>query len=154
MYWKGATSSMAMRNPYREAPTVNVNILLGIFLLFASCGGVGTGCYLYPKYNVYSQRMEGEAQLAAAESSRRIAVLEAQAKFDSAAKLAETEVIRASGVAKANEIIGKSLAGNEAYLRYLWIQGLQDSHAETIYIPTEANLPLLEASRRMPEPKP
>jgi hypothetical protein len=31
----------------------------------------------------------------------------------------------------------------------LWIQGLQDGSSETIYIPTEANLPILEATRKI-----
>ena len=42
---------------------------------------------------------------------------------------------------------GESLKNNESYLRYLWIQGLQDGTSEVIYIPTEANLPILEAAR-------
>ena len=51
-------------------------------------------------------------------------------------------------MAEANRIIGDSLKGNDAYLRYLWILGLQDGSSETIYIPTEANLPIMEATRR------
>jgi regulator of protease activity HflC (stomatin/prohibitin superfamily) len=87
--------------------------------------------------------------LAQAEYSRRIAVAEAQAKKDSAKLLAEAEVERAQGVAKANKIIGDSLKGNEAYLRYLWIDGLKESskQGEVIYVPTEAGLPILEAGR-------
>jgi hypothetical protein len=61
-------------------------------------------------------------------------------------------VERAIGVAEANEIIGESLRENEAYLRYLWINGLHDGSSEVIYIPTEANLPILEAVRKMREP--
>ena len=61
--------------------------------------------------------------------------------------MAQAEVERAKGVAEANEIIGESLKENEAYLRYLWIIGLQDGSSEVIYIPTEANLPILEATR-------
>ncbi len=45
--------------------------------------------------------------------------------MESAKHLADAEVIRAEGVAKANKIIGDSLKDNEGYLRYLWIQGLQ-----------------------------
>lgn len=105
----------------------------------------GFGLWGIPRYKVYSQEMGGKAKLAEAESSRRIAVLEAKAKKESAKMLAEAEVERAKGVAQANEIIGKSLKGNESYLRYLWIQGLQDGSSEVIYIPTEANMPLLEA---------
>ena len=74
-------------------------------------------------------------------------VEEAQAKKLSAKHLAEAEVERAKGVAEANKILGDSLKDNDAYLRYLWIQGLHDGKGETIYVPTEANFPILEAGR-------
>lgn len=103
--------------------------------------------YAWPQYRVYSQRLAGEAKLKEAESSRKIAIEEAKAKKESAKMLAEAEVERAKGVAEANEIIGNSLRENEAYLRYLWIQGLNDGSSEVIYVPTEGNLPILEAGR-------
>lgn len=109
----------------------------------------GLGMYGCPKYNVYQQRMEGQAILAHAQSSREVAVAEAKAKMESAELLSQAEVIRARGVAKANEIIGESLKGNDAYLRYLWIQNLEnaDTQGQVIYVPTEAGLPILEAGR-------
>jgi regulator of protease activity HflC (stomatin/prohibitin superfamily) len=106
------------------------------------------GCWGVPRYQVYQQRLVGEAELARAESNRKIRIAEAQAAKESAASLAEAEIIRANGVAQANKIIGDSLRQNEAYLRYLWIQGLQVDGTQVIYVPTEAGLPILEAGRR------
>lgn len=100
-----------------------------------------------PVYSVWSQRLSGEAELARAEANRQIRVLEAKAEQEAAKALAEAEVTRAEGVARANKIIGDSLQNNEGYLRYLWIQGLQNNHMQVVYVPTEANLPILEASR-------
>lgn len=100
-----------------------------------------------PVYGVWAQRLSGEAELARAEANRQIRVLEAKAEQEAAKALAEAEVTRAEGVARANKIIGDSLQNNEGYLRYLWIQGLQNNHMQVVYIPTEANLPILEASR-------
>jgi len=62
-----------------------------------------------------------------------------------------------NGIRLANRIIGQSLRNNEDYLRYLWIHNLESAEqhgAQIIYVPTEANLPILEASRlmRMREP--
>jgi regulator of protease activity HflC (stomatin/prohibitin superfamily) len=91
--------------------------------------------------------MQGQAELAHAEYNRQIATCEAMAKKESAKSLADAEVIRAEGVAKANKIIGDSLAGNEGYLRYLWIQGLQTNNMQVIYIPCEGGLPILESVR-------
>lgn len=110
------------------------------FLLFGVMWG-------YPQYNVWQKELAGKALLKEAEWSRQIAIKEAEAKKESAKALAEAEIERARGVAEANKIIGASLKGNESYLRYLWIQGLQDGSSEIIYVPTEANLPILEATR-------
>jgi len=88
------------------------------------------------------------AQLAHASFSREVAVAEAKAKMEAAELLAQADVSRAKGAAQANKIIGDSLKGNEAYLRYLWIQNLENSKEhQVIYVPTEAGLPILEASR-------
>lgn len=125
----------------------------GILWFFGAIIGLGALCgvlYGCPQYNVYNQRLTGEAELARAESNRKIAVAEAEAKKESAKQLAEAEIIRAEGVAKANTIIGDSLKNNEAYLRYLYITGLNetdDKGNKIIYVPTEAGLPILEAGR-------
>lgn len=119
-----------------------------VFIVLLACAGL-FGC---PQYNVYSERLAGEAELAKADYSRQIAVREANAKKDSASLLADAEVIRAQGVAKANEIIGNSLKGNEAYLRYLWVNNLENNKASVIYVPTETGLPILEAGRLKQQP--
>jgi len=104
------------------------------------------GC---PQYTVYQQRLVGQAMLAHAQSAKEVAVAEAKAKMESASLLANAEVSRAEGVAKANKIIGESLKDNEAYLRYLWITDVAGSNVDktVVYIPTEAQLPILEARR-------
>jgi len=118
-------------------------VVVCVILLFC------VGC---PHYSVWQQGMAGEAELKRAEQNRQIAVQEAEAKKGAATLLAEAEVERAKGVAEANKIIGDSLEGNDSYLRYLWIQGLQDGSSEVIYIPTEGQLPILEAGRFNKQP--
>ena len=108
------------------------------------------GFFGYPQYRVYSQRLAGEAALAEAQSSRQVAILEARAKRESAVSLAEAEVLRAQGAAKANRILQDSLGGPDGYLRYLQIQALEESKASLIYVPTEAGLPVTEARRIAP----
>jgi len=115
-------------------------------IVFVGCFILGLwGC---PKWGVYSSELSGKSKLAEASSSRRIAVEEAKAKLDAAKHLSDAEIERARGVAEANRIIGKSLKNNDGYLHYLWIQGLHDGNSETIYVPTEANMPIMEATRR------
>lgn len=101
----------------------------------------------FPNYRVWAQEMRGKAALREAEWDRQIQVQEASAQLESAKLLAARDSVQALGVASANRILGESLRNNEEYLRYLWIQGLQDGSSEVIYIPTEANLPILEATR-------
>ena len=105
------------------------------------------GC---PQYNVYEQRTQGEAELQRANYSKQVAVQEAQAKMDSAKLLAAAEIERAKGVAQANQIIGDSLHNNEDYLRYLFVNNLEHTQNQVIYIPTETNIPILKASRIKP----
>lgn len=121
-----------------------VTVLVGAVFLVVLLGFALWG---YPKYKVYAQEMSGRAVLVEAESSRQVAVLEANAKRDSAKALAQAEVERAKGVAEANRIIGDSLNNNEQYLRYLFVNSLENTRNQVIYVPTEANLPVLEATR-------
>jgi regulator of protease activity HflC (stomatin/prohibitin superfamily) len=98
-----------------------------------------------PMYNVWQQSLAGKAELQKAEYTRQVAVLEAQAKKDSAQQLADAEIIRATGVAKANQIIGNSLKDNREYLQYLYITGLEEGANKgnvTIYVPTENGMPV------------
>ena len=122
-------------------------ILLVLIVLFLIIGGWMWGM---PHYRIYHARMVGEAELANATYSKQVAVQTAMAKFDAAKYEAQAEVERAKGVAQANKIIGDSLHNNEAYLRYLFVNNLADTKDQVIYIPTEANLPILEASRALP----
>ena len=105
-------------------------------------GGLAFGL---PQYGVYTKSLNGKAQLMEAEYTRQTAVLEAQAKKDSAQQLADAEIIRATGVAKANQIIGDSLKDNREYLQYLYITGIEDGSKNgnvTIYVPTEGGMPV------------
>ncbi len=71
--------------------------------------------------------------------------LQKEFELKKAQKDAEIEVARAQGVAKSNNVIASSLTSN--YLKYLWIKGMQSAQMQVVYVPTEANLPILEAKR-------
>lgn len=120
---------------------------LGLAVIFVVLGLGGGSCALYNNYRVYSAQQAGRAVLAEAQSSRQVKILESHAAMESAKNLAEAEVIRAEGAAKANRILQNSLGGPEGYLRYLQIQALENTRAQQIYVPTEAGLPVTEATR-------
>ena len=122
-------------------------VILGVVLLCVLIAGTMVGC---PHYRVWHEGKRGEAELRRAEQNKQIRIEEARAQMEAAKLLAEAEIQRAKGVAEANRIIGESLENSEAYLRYLWVQSLSESNTGTrqiIYIPTEGQLPILEAGR-------
>jgi regulator of protease activity HflC (stomatin/prohibitin superfamily) len=106
----------------------------------------------FPTYNVYAKQMQGRAAYEEAVQNRRIRVLEAQAALDSAKLTAAAEIERAKGANEANRIMAQALGGPEAYLRWSYINMLQETAGkegrQTIYIPTEAGMPILEAGQR------
>lgn len=123
--------------------------VIGILLLSLVTAFGMWGC---PQYNVWQQGMAGKAELAHAEFSKQAAIQTAHATMESASLLADAEIERARGVAEANKIIADGLKGHDEYLRYLWIDKVAGTaQREIVYVPTEANIPILEAGR-MPRP--
>lgn len=134
-----------MNQEAKDIAYTTIFVVMGLFIIIIIVWAL---LALGSVYSVWSSKKKGEAELAHADSNRQIATLEARQKEESAHHLAQAEIIRARGVAEANRIIGDSLKGNEAYLKYLWIDGLQNSKGQVVYVPTEANLPILEAGKR------
>jgi regulator of protease activity HflC (stomatin/prohibitin superfamily) len=132
-----------------ESTSGNIIKLAGaiaILLIVLVGGGLGS-CAAYNSVRVWNAETAGEAELAQATQNRKIKVLEAQARMDSASLEANAEIARARGLAEANRIVADSLGGPEGYLRYLYIQNLEQSQGQIIYVPTEGGLPILEAGR-------
>lgn len=124
--------------------------VLGIFTFLIALVILGMwGC---PRYNVYSQKKEGEALLAHSVAAKEVMVNEAKAKMESASLLANADTIRAHGIARSNQIIGSSLTPE--YLHWFWIEGLEKNQNAVIYVATEANLPIMEANRLKPQQTP
>lgn len=108
--------------------------------------------FIRPWYNVWSQEMEGKAEFAKAEQNRKIKIEEAKANLEAEKLNAQAEVERAKGAAEAIRIENGSLT--PTYIQYLWVRQQSDLNNKTvIYIPTETNLPLLEATRALTIPQ-
>lgn len=116
-----------------------VLFLLAIGVILAFMFGI-------PTYNVWSAGMTGRATLSHADYERQVQVVNAQANLQAQNYNAQAEVIRAGGVAKANNIIKSSIT--QAYIEYLWVQTLDSTKNQIIYVPEGADgLPLTEAGR-------
>jgi hypothetical protein len=116
------------------AGVIIVTFILGFILLLM---------WGIPTYLVWQQEMSGRAQLAEAEWNRQIQIREAEANLESEKLNAQSEVERAKGMAQAIEIENNQLT--ETYIKYLWVRTFGGVSGSTIYIPTEAGLPILEA---------
>ena len=84
------------REPNFVAWGIGIVAIIGVVILGSMA--------LWPQYNIYAQRAQGQAMLAHAQSAKEVAVAEAKAKMESAELLAQAEVARAKGVAQANQI--------------------------------------------------
>lgn len=118
-------------------------IILTIIVAIVLIAGL---MFVVPKYNVWKQEMQGKAEFAQAEQNRRIKIEEAKANLEAEKLNAQAEIERAKGAAEAIRIENGSLT--PTYIQYLWVrQQNLSSNNKIIYVPTEAGLPLLEASR-------
>jgi hypothetical protein len=97
----------------------------------------------YPVYRVWSEEMKGKAAFAEAEQNRKILIEEAKANLEAQKLNSQAEIERAKGMAKAIEIENGKLTTK--YIHYLWVRNIDKMDGDKIYIPTEANMPLLEA---------
>lgn len=104
--------------------------------------------FIRPWYNVWSQEMEGKAEFAKAEQNRKIKIEEAKANLEAEKLNAQAEIERAKGAAEAIRIENGSIT--PTYIQYLWVRQQSDLNNKTvIYVPTETNLPILEAPRML-----
>src|SRR5690554_6279350 len=109
-------------------------------------GAIAFLLWAFPTYRVWQQEMGGKAELRRAEWNRQVQIREAEANLESEKLNAQAEVERAKGAAEAIAIEAGTLT--DRYIQYLWVRNQNNLNDKTvIYIPTETNLPILEAGR-------
>lgn len=127
----------------------NTTVTYVIWFIFAIIGAVIFWCLVgYPRWRVWASHQRGLADLAMARNEQQIQIARAQARKDAATLNKEAAIIEAEAVAAQIKEIGDGLKQHDLYLRWQWIKMMEERDGdETIYVPTEANLPILEASR-------
>lgn len=103
---------------------------------------VAAWMFFYPNYRVWSQEMRGKAALAEASQSKMIQIEQARAELESSQLRAEAIVIMGQAAKDYPEYRQQEFVGafGEA-LR-------EGSINQIIYVPTEGNIPILEAGKR------
>lgn len=99
------------------------------------------GGYLFRNYDVWAKEMKGKAALMEASQTRQILVEQAKAELESAE-------LRA----KAISIVGQAAQQYPEYRQQEFIgafgEALKEGNiSQIIYVPTESNIPILEANR-------
>lgn len=98
-----------------------------------------------PRLNLYRAETERRAVIAEQRAESEAAEFRAEREVTIAEAEAERDVIRARGIAEANEVIAASLTPE--YIRWLFVDRLDDIDGQIIYVPTEAGVPVTEAGR-------
>lgn len=102
----------------------------------------------YPKWRVWASHQEGLADLQRAKNEQQIQIAQAQSRYDAASLNKKAAIIEAEAVAEQVKAIGAELTRHDLYLKWQWIKMMEERpENSTIYVPTEAGLPILEASR-------
>jgi regulator of protease activity HflC (stomatin/prohibitin superfamily) len=103
----------------------------------------------YPRWRVWAAHQAGLADLQKAKNEQQIQIAMAQSRLDAAHLNKQAAIIEAEAVSEQIKTIGKELSSHGLYLRWQWIRMMEnmETDATVIYVPTEANLPVLEAAR-------
>lgn len=119
-----------------------IGLSLALVLLWCLVG--------YPKWRVWAAHQAGLADLQRAKNEQQIQVAQAQGRVDAAKLNKQAAIIEAEAVSEQIQRIGAELSHHDLYLRWQWIKMMEEieTQATTIYVPTEANLPILEARDR------
>lgn len=109
---------------------------------------IGFLMWLLPIYSVWAARKSGEAEFAKAQNEQRIQIAEAESRLHAAQANKAAAIVEAEAVAAQIATIGDKLTKHDLYLKWQWIKMMEDREGQTIYVPTEAGLPILEAGRK------
>jgi regulator of protease activity HflC (stomatin/prohibitin superfamily) len=120
-----------------------LGFVVGVTILWVLVG--------YPHWRVWSSHQRGLADLQQAKNEQQIQIAQAQSRLDAAELNKRAAIIEAEAVAEQIKAIGGELTHHDLYLRWQWIKMMEERPDEgdhsVIYVPTEANLPILEANR-------
>ena len=126
-----------MKRNERGEVEVSGVVVIGLAVLIVG------GAYLFggPVYGVWQQRLSGEAKLARAQQERQILVTQAQAEKDAAQ-------LRSDAI----KIVGQAAKDFPQYREQEFMasfgEALREGNvSQIVYVPTEANIPILEARR-------
>ncbi len=119
-----------------QSGPIQSRAILSVSSLVLFLGISAAVAFGYPQYKVWEQGKAGEAALAKATQDRQIKVQEAEAEQEAASKQAE-----------ANRILGESIRQYPESMEQKWVEAIEKTSNQVIYLPTEASVPITESAR-------
>lgn len=119
-----------------QSGPIKSRAILSVSSLVLFLGISAAVAFGYPQYKVWEQSKAGEAALAKATQDRQIKVQEAEAEQEAASKQAE-----------ANRILGESIRQYPESMEQKWVEAIEKTSNQVIYLPTEASVPITESAR-------
>lgn len=113
---------------------IKLRAILSVSSLALFLGLSAAVAFGYPQYKVWEQSKAGEAALAKATQDRQI-------------KVQEAEQEAASKQAEANRILGESIRQYPESMEQKWVEAIEKTSNQVIYLPTEASVPITESAR-------
>ncbi len=132
-----------------EKQIIRVVVILGLML----GGFIVSMLWITPHYRVWKAGLTGEAMLKVAEQEKKIIIETAKARLEASKLDAQAEVERAKGMSMSIAEVGEMAQKFPEYKNQRFIEAFSTAMEEgkidhVIYVPTEANIPILEAGNR------
>lgn len=116
-------------------------MLLVIAMVVFLVATIAVLMFVIPKWNVWRAGLQGEALKMKAEQTKQILVTQAQAELDAAS-------LRAQAIEKIGAMSQKYPEYRQQEFIGAFAEALQEGNIhQIIYVPTEAGIPIIEASR-------
>jgi regulator of protease activity HflC (stomatin/prohibitin superfamily) len=117
-------------------------------IILVVMGVIVWAVYGYPMWRVWAQERAGAADLAQAHMEQQVQVARAKGRLDAAQLNKQAAIVEAEAVSEQIKRIGEQLTSHDLYLKWQWIKMMEETdNNDVIYVPTEANIPILEATR-------
>ncbi len=115
---------------------------LGVLIVIAVMVIIGGLMWVMPTYNVWRNQKSGEASLVKAQQEKQIQISQAQAELEAA-----------NYQAQAIRTVGEMTKEYPSYREQQFIQDFGEAMKngniqKIVYVPTEANIPIIEANNK------
>lgn len=114
----------------------------GVVIFVITCVVAGFFLWAVPTYKVWQRGLDGEAELRRAEQTKKITIEIARAEEEAA-------TLRANAIAIMGEAAQKYPEYRQQEFMSAFGEALREGTiSQIIYVPTEANMPIMEAGKR------